>query len=191
VGTPAPAGDGDVGGGTSEGGGEAGQEEDGENIADDPDYVNPTANSGTGLIANNEDAYVSDGNSATSDFYASNDFSGFGYGIPSGNQITGIELKIDVRDDGGGNEISLSLSWDGGSTFTSSKSVNPVDSTDAVYVFGGPSDLWGRSWSPDEFSDGNLVLRLTFGGNTFYVDGIVFRVYHQATGGSSGGGGAI
>src|SRR5690606_5119468 len=97
VGGEAPEGDGDVGGGEEDGGGGIG-EGDGETIGSAPGFAAPTA---TGVLynewTNGNAALVSDSVYATA---ASTDlrqsYSVFGFNVPEGNQVEGIEVKLEA-----------------------------------------------------------------------------------------------
>ena len=194
VGPPAPAGDGDVSGGGSDGGGAIDTNADGDTIGSHPDFFWPTAGSGDWQsIANAFDQI--DGTYATTSAASSSDLSVFQDGVPGGDEIEGIAVKLEGAHLGGG-QIAVELSWDGGATYTTSgQTTASFGETDTVVVLGGPSDTWGRSWSPGEFSDANFRVRVTGdaigASEEVRLDAIQVRVYHQATGGSSGGGGAI
>ena len=194
VGTPAPAGDGDVGGGGSDGGGAIDTNTGGNTIGNQPDFKWPTAGSGDWQsIANAYDQV--DGTYATTSVASSSDLTTFNDAVPGSDTIEGIVVKLEGSQTGTG-QIAAELSFDGGSTYTSSGNVTSgLGATDSVVTLGGPSDLWGRSWSPGEFSNANFRVRITGdsigGGDEVRLDAIQVRVYHQATGGSSGGGGAI
>jgi hypothetical protein len=170
-----------------------GGDEGGEQIGDDPDFRWPTANSGAWNNGTNAYDRV-DGTYASTGFDRDeHQFSVFDHSVPGTDAITGVEVKVEASSDDTIRTLSVDLSWDGGTTWTSAQS-EMLTGTDSVYEFGGPSDLWGRSWTPAEFSDANFRLRLTAEMNddgTLNVDAIQVRVYHQATGGSAGGGGAI
>ncbi len=180
------AGNGLVTGGTNDGG---------EQIGSDPNYYVPTADSGSWSSGSN--AY--DGTDGT---YASettdsetHQFQDHGFSVPGTNSIEGIEVKLEASATGFSlsNSINLELSWDGGTSWTAAKNTDTLTTTDTVYTLGSPSDTWGRTWSPDEFSNPNLRLRATAFTtvDTIQIDAIQVRVYHQAGGGGSGGGGAI
>ena len=175
--------------------GEAGEEVEGANIVSNPNYIKPTA---TGDIhnewTNGANAYDSDGVYATA---ASTNlrqtYNGFEFGIPGGNTIQGIDVKIDASGTTAAGTIDVAISWDGGASFTSAKTTPTVSGTDVVYTVGGPADTWGRSWSTSEFSTTNFRLRVTAqtSANTLRLDALQIQVYHQAGGGGSGGGGGI
>jgi hypothetical protein len=178
-------GNGIVGGGTNEGGQELGGE---------PNFNPPTTTgSPHNQWTNGASGYLSDG------AYASETTAGerqsyatYGFNIPSNNQITGIEVKLEASATTPAGTIEVALSWDNGTSITTVQSTATLSSTDTIYTLGSPSDLWGRAWVPSEFSNGTFGLRIIgqpSGGNTVQVDAIQVRVYHQATGGGAGGGG--
>jgi Concanavalin A-like lectin/glucanases superfamily len=167
------------------GGGSSG----GEQIGNDPNYRRPTANSGSWSNPQNaydqiNDTYAQD-NKAKLASFTNHDF-----GIAGANQIVGIEVKIEANGVASSN-VSVQLSWNAGTSWTSSKTTPTLGLTDSVYTLGGDSDLWGRSWTPTELNNTNFVLRITDPNLQVYVDEIQVRVYYQATGGGGGGGGDI
>ena len=196
IGGDEPAGDGDVGGGGDGGGGEIGEVEDGDNIANDPDYNAPSETGSTfNTFTNPANVYVSDGTDATSASTQKQSYGNFGFSIPSGNEITGISVKVDVSaTDGSGSTVDITLSHDGGTTETAERSTGTLTTSDVVYIVGGPGDTWGRTWSPSEFNDGNFeVIVEANPGDVGQVDldAIQVQVHHQTSGGGSGGGGSI
>ncbi len=104
----------------------------------------------------------------------------------------GIAVKLEGSGSGGGN-TNVSLSWNAGSNYTSAKSTN-LTGTETVFLLGGAGDTWGRTWSPNDFTSENFVLRITSHNGPDginYVDAIQIRVYQQTGGGGGGGGGVI
>jgi hypothetical protein len=199
IGGEAPEGDGDVGGGGQDGGGGTGDDDgeigEGANIGNEAGFEAPSA---TGAQhnewTNGANAYASDNqNASATTFGQRQSYSGFGFSIPTENQIVGVAVKIEGQ--GGGGEIQIQLSWNGGVNYTSVKSTNPsLNGFETVYLVGGGADTWGRTWSPQEFANGNFVLRISYADgpdSTTYVDAIQVRVYHQTGGGGGGGGGEI
>ncbi len=56
-------------------------------------------------------------------------------------------------------QLGIDLSWDGGTTWVNEKKVT-LGGGDATYLFGGSTDLWGRTaWFPSEFSTSTLRVR--------------------------------
>jgi hypothetical protein len=188
IGDPAPPGDGVVEGGTNDGGEQINPPND--------DYLPPTAHSGA--WTNGANAYDNtDGTYATeTDDNASTSFQDHGFGIPSGNEITGIEVVLEASSIGGLDNIDIDLSWDGGTDWTVVKNTGTLPSTDTLYTLGGNADTWGRTWSPSDFSNTNfrvrVVARAGSPGMEVQIDEIQVRVYHQTptlpdTGGGGGG----
>ncbi len=195
VGDTAPAGAGVVSGGETGGGGETGDEVDGENIAGDIDFSRPNS---TGDIynewTNGGNALLSDGTYATAaSTNLRQSYNGFAFNIPGSNTIEGIAVKLDASGSTAAGTIDVSLSWDGGASYTTAKATPTLSGTDIVYSVGSASDLWGRSWTPSQFTPENFRLRVSAqpSSNTIRLDALEVRVYHQAGGGSSGGGGGI
>ncbi|MCA9325431.1 hypothetical protein KDA23_05220, partial [Candidatus Saccharibacteria bacterium] len=112
IGDPAPEGRSEETGGTNEGG---------ELIGDDPNYFWPTAHSGD--WTNGAYAYDKvDGTYASTDTTnASSSYTGHGFSVPSGNTITGIEVKMEISGTTAAGDIDVELSYDGGSNWTSAK----------------------------------------------------------------------
>jgi hypothetical protein len=168
----------------------------GEVIGSEIDFLAPNGSaavSGGGLTSG-ADAYASDGSYATAAASAASDFQTFNFNIPGTDSITGISVKLEASGSTAAGTFNVELSWNGGSSVTSSGKATAVLTTgDVVYTLGGSSDTWGRSWTPTELSNGNFRIRITGNpaSNTVRLDAIQVRVYHQASGGGGGGGGEI
>ncbi|NCN12136.1 hypothetical protein GW937_02325, partial [Candidatus Kaiserbacteria bacterium] len=173
------------GGGTVDGG-------TGELIGNDPYFRSPTAHSGDWQSAAN--AYdQTDGTYATTSLANTSSFLNHGFSVSLGNLINGIEVKLEISGSTAAGNIGVQLSWDGGVSWTDTKTTATLTTSDKVVSLGDASDTWGHTWSTTDFSNANFVVRLTGGpsSNTIMVDAIQVRVYHQAGGGGSGGGEAI
>lgn len=106
------------------------------------------------------------------------------FGIPSGATIDGIEAQAEFSSNAAStSSIRLSLSWNNGSTYTSTKSDSTTSTTDSVKTYGGAADTWGRSWTDTEFADGTFVVKIegnctTGGGNSCRLDYFAIKVYY-------------
>jgi hypothetical protein len=190
IGGSAPAGT-PVGGG-NEGGGQV--------IGSDPGFNQPSS-SGSGIAtgwsvgwATPANGFASDNAYATSNATSSTDYSVFGFAVPSTDTVTGITVKLEASASAGGGTIKVELSWNGGTaTTTSGFTTAALTTSDVVYTLGSASTNWGRTWAPADLSDANLRVRIVAApsSNTVKLDAIQVNVFHQATGGSSGGGGDI
>jgi hypothetical protein len=87
----------------------------------------------------------------------------YGFSIPAGATINGIEVRLDAWADStsGAPSLCAELSWNDGTTWTSAMPTSTLTTTQATYVLGSTSDTWGRTWSSGEFGNTNLRLRIT------------------------------
>jgi hypothetical protein len=111
-------------------------------------------------------------------------FRDYNISIPSGSPITGIEVDVTARADStsGDPDMCIQLSWNGGSNWTSSQSVD-LSSSLTSNVLGAPYDTWGHSWSVSEFSNANFRVRVSNeasdNNRDFYLDYIGVRVFYN------------
>ncbi len=192
IGDTPPAGAGVVTGGGNSGGAGADTVPDGENITSDSDFFKPT-NTGTpdNEWTNGTNAYDSDGVYATAaSTNLKQSYANFGFGIPTGNTIQGLAVKLDLSGTTADGTVDVSISWDGGSSYTTAKATPTVSGNDVVYTVGGNADTWGRTWNESEFSAENFRLRVSAqpAANTIRLDALEIRVFHQTGGGGAGGG---
>lgn len=107
---------------------------------------------------------------------------GYGISLPSGAQVVGIEVRLDVseRKQQGGT-LQVELSWNGGASWTSTGyGTGPIPRNETTILLGGPTDTWGRSWSPAELSNTNFRVRLVVTGSDVdgELDWLPVRVYY-------------
>jgi|GEM_PF-287690 len=144
-------------------------------------YRNPTANSadtggdGNGYQTNPSNAHTdnatfavdTDSGSSTSTSCTSTNkdrhrFYNYGFTLPAGATINGIEIRLDAKVDStsGAPKLCVQLSWDGGTSWTTAKSTTTLTTAEATYILGSPTDTWGRIWSDTNFSDANFRVRV-------------------------------
>jgi hypothetical protein len=112
----------------------------------------------------------------------------FGFGIPSGATIDGIEVVVSGYCEASEGEWSpitfgIGLSGDTGVSWTGYQETSPrLVYTDTEYTLGGPADLWGKDWNAGSFSDGNFRLEVvaTHHGHSDIValDSVRVKVYY-------------
>lgn len=109
--------------------------------------------------------------------------SNFTFGVPSGATINGIEVTVEAKRTSGSEDVPLSLSWNAGSNF-SSTATNTITSTEAVFTYGGPTSLWGRSWTDSELSNTNFQVKIDPPSSVFQLsfDQIRAKVYYTPAG---------
>jgi hypothetical protein len=91
-------------------------------------------------------------------------FWGYAFGLPgSVTSIDGITVRTDVgmNNNGGTSVFCVELSWDGGATWTTAKSVTLSVTTVATYTLGSAADTWGHTWSAAQLSTTNFRVRVT------------------------------
>lgn len=89
-------------------------------------------------------------------------FYNYGFSFPGGAAITGIEVRLDGRVDStsGSPQFCVQLSWDGGTTWTTTKSTTTLTTSEATYMLGGVNDTWGRSWTTANLNNTNFRVRV-------------------------------
>jgi uncharacterized repeat protein (TIGR01451 family) len=175
-------------------------------MADDTGWLSPSANNpdgdGDGFERDPTNAYADGGGFAEnrdngastwgSTYYTEQHrYYNYGSSIPAGATIQGIEVRLDWwLDDAGGagddHEIRVDLSWDGGSSWTTPLKTDTSEPTsEATVVLGGTADLWGRTWSDDEFSNADFRVRVhcystQINERDFFLDWVAVRVTYSA-----------
>ena len=135
--------------------------------------------------SNPTNAFASDNSRAREDRNGQQqDWYNFTFGVPGGATIVGIEVSVEAVDwDCSNDGVDIELSWDGGTSYTSSgKGASWPCETEVTNTFGGSADTWGRTWSDFEFSNANFRLRLTKTGTDWvfiFVDHVQAKVYYQ------------
>jgi len=126
---------------------------------------------------------IRDGQSFTLSDYDTIDLS-----IPSGEPIVGIEVIFDVSENNT-NEEAITGPWikvNNGSSDSSAKVTtagnawdnNFSDGTD-IRIAGGPTDLWGLSWTPSTAEGISVLLSWTStDGSAYYMNYVKVKVYY-------------
>jgi hypothetical protein len=116
----------------------------------------PTMNAGE--WANPAYAYADGGGYAsTNDTGKRHEFYGFNFSLVPAHIVAGIVVEVDSWYTGAvqSPELEISLSWDGGHNWSAAKSCRVTDS-ESTYALGWPTDLWGRSWLPNEINSNDF-----------------------------------
>jgi len=160
----------------------------------DTGWLSPSANTATtggdnnGFEQNPTCAYADGGCAAASiDNGTGNNadrhiFYNYGISLPADAITYGMEVRLDWRLDStsGTNYMDVDLSWNGGSSWTSTKRDSTETTSEHTTVLGGPADTWGRTWSASDFSNSNFRVRVhaysSYNTRDFYLDWIPVRV---------------
>jgi len=131
-------------------------------------------------FANPSYAYANDNTYAQFDWYESQDYYNFSLGIPSGQTIDGIEILLE-HDAGGDSSAEVSLTWDGGDSYTSNKTFSPTTIATNSRL-GNRTDTWGHTWTGDELNDTNFkVIIAGTDSDDIYLYSIKATVFYHAT----------
>ncbi|MGD8764382.1 MAG: DUF2341 domain-containing protein, partial [Desulfobacteraceae bacterium] len=107
----------------------------------------------------------------------------FGFGVPAGVQIDGIQVDIEGSNSNNNKTVNyeVALSGNGGTGWTAAKADTFTDNVDETDTMGGPSDDWNWTWGTAGFSDANFRLRIYRTGGDFAlrVDLIQVTVYYS------------
>ncbi|MFN8384345.1 MAG: sortase [Anaerolineales bacterium] len=145
-----------------------------------------SANSGGtnwNTIAN---GYVSDNQRATSNglgLAGSVDYFNFNIpAIPASATIDGIEVSIEGFTSGP--NLNVSISGNTGGSFTATQATT-LGANEATAILGGPTNLWGTTWVPADFTNAEFRLRVASPGGLltqFSLDQVQVKVhYRQST----------
>ena len=88
--------------------------------------------------------------------------SNFGFSVPGGSTIQGIEVKLNSKVDSttGSPRFCVQLSWDGGTTWTTAITSGTLSTAETMYTLGGVTNTWGRTWTNTDFDNANFRVRL-------------------------------
>jgi hypothetical protein len=103
-------------------------------------------------------------------------------GIPGGSTINGIAVTVEGFT--AGLQANVALSYDGGSNFTPALTT-ALTGSETVNTLGGPTNTWGRTWAPGDFTNNKFIVKLITTGATgnnitISVDQVQVKVYYTA-----------
>lgn len=111
----------------------------------------------------------------------------YNFMIPSGATIDGIEAQSYMACSSSLSTFSLrfSLSWDDGTSYTSTKTNSVTGTTFVTRTYGGAADDWGHTpWSWNELSDGTFRIKAaasSSSGPDLYLDYMAVKIYYTQT----------
>lgn len=91
------------------------------------------------------------------------DYYDYNFNIPANSTIGGIQVNTTQKwsTNTGKNQFCIELSWDGGTSWTSTKNTTgDVQTAESSDTLGGSANTWGRTWTADEMSNANFRLRV-------------------------------
>lgn len=118
--------------------------------------------------------------------------SSYGFSIPTGATIDGIVVEVEQQQGTAtvAQELGVKLIHYISGLSSNKATGATLPSSDGYVTYGSSSDLWGKTWTPDEInhSDFGAIFSVTAPSGAPTVDHIRITVYYTASGGSSGGG---
>lgn len=110
-------------------------------------------------------------------------FAGYAFGMPGTvTSIDGItvQLRADLNNNGGTTVMCVQLSWDGGTSWTATKSISPTNSM-TTFTLGGATDLWGHTpWTLAQLDPTQFRVRVidasSMSNKDFSLDGLSVQV---------------
>jgi len=141
------------------------------------DWVNPT----NAYSNNSIYATYPWGTNAFHPNYGEHTFKTFGFSIPAGATINGIEVTVRGYSDYTSNAARVTLFGIGGGTGTQISKTMPSSNGDIV--FGGDTSLWGKTWTANDFLDANFGTHIvafvgSSAGKTMWIDSASIKVYY-------------
>lgn len=92
----------------------------------------------------------------TDNFEATN----FGFSIPSGATINGIEVEIERSDINNAKDNYIGI-IKGGTVGSEDKSLNPAWSSEEYIVYGSSTDLWSETWTPADLNSSDFGISIS------------------------------
>ena len=138
-----------------------------------------------GQLAIDTDSGTNKNTSCTNAGKDKHNYFNYNFNVPGGASIRGIEVRLDARVDSAANSprMCVQLSWNGGTTWTTALSTTTLTTTTAVYILGGATNTWGRTWTAGDFSNANFRVRIidvaSSTARDFSLDGVAVQVTHQ------------
>jgi hypothetical protein len=103
---------------------------------------------------------------------------GFGFSVPGGSTILGIEVKIERSKAGSGvvGNTEVQLLKAGAGVGSQLNDATDWPTSDAVATYGGSMSLWGTTWSASDVNDANFGVQFIM--DEAGVNGVTLRVDH-------------
>lgn len=155
--------------------------------------VGDTAWSNLGNAASSNNSYMTAALGSGSKTTQTGLFTNFGFSIPSGATIDGVEVLAERKTSTGtrGKDQTVSLIKGGTVSGNNKASATAYTTTDVQVTYGGPTDLWGLTLTDTDVNASNFGVAFRSNNNasgaaTVSVDVVNIKVYYTASGGGSG-----
>ena len=134
---------------------------------------------------NSGNVYVSDNKRAQYDLFISGSnttyltATDFGFSIPAGATINGVKVSVECFSYPSG-MTTADINLVGVSTTRKTGPFLPWETTDTVYTYGGSTDLWGGTLTPDDINSSDFGFEIRGASNSpviGYIDYVEIEVY--------------
>ncbi|HJR80676.1 MAG TPA: metallophosphoesterase [Anaerolineales bacterium] len=157
------------------------------NAGDNNGYeLNPTyASANDGLAAMDLDSGTSPSFTCADSSMDKHRFFNYDLSLPSEASIQGIQVRLDANTDSvvGNPKMCVSLSWNGGTSWTPWKTSPALTNAEQAYLLGGTLDTWGHTWTSAELSNASFQVRVAniTGDNStdFFLDWMAVHVIYN------------
>lgn len=165
-----------------------------------PSFAGTASSQGaeTAFWSNPSNAEADDGSYTTATLFGSDSsqqlrLTNFGFSIPGGSSIDGLELSIEKSKTGSGNikDDSLSFRLSGGDVGSGFADSGDWPGSDAVTTYGGSSSAFGYAWVTTDINDSGFGIDIkckeTLGSLAIaQIDYVTIKIYYSSGGGSTG-----
>lgn len=122
-----------------------------------PGYSQAWTNLGNAAVSDNNYSSFGNLNGGSGSYTNYIVAKGFGFDIPGGTNITGIKVEVECSDPNNRTaDYSVRIIKKGLVTGTEHATGATYPASDAYMVYGGPSDLWGTTWTYKLIDDGDF-----------------------------------
>lgn len=105
-----------------------------------------------------------------------------GFAIPSSAAVKGILFEVEASDDVQTTQALSVRVVKGGTALTTTTKTQVINTSEAYYGFGGPTELWGTDWTPGNINDvtfGCMVYVNSALADTYKVDHVKCTVFYE------------
>lgn len=162
----------------------------------------PAGTGSNGQWSNPSNIFAADGNSASTAYLLNTGGSktaladliatGFGYNLPSSAIIDGIQLEYKVVSAARWSEGSSFIRLMKAGVIAGSNKAGSGVANSGVWTYGGPTDLWGTTWTPADINNATFGANLNMDGLTsspadyqMSIDYVRVTVYYHLAGSST------
>ncbi len=148
------------------------------------DFTDPSSNGTGSTCTNPANVYTSNDTRATCSDNQIIDVDTFGFSIPSGDDINGVEVRIEWQSEFGPKKADCQLLDNNGNATGTTKSISTDSGSDVTQTMGGNTDIWGVSLTETIVEDIDFGVRCTIDdvsgfSDDAYIDNIDMSISHS------------